>query len=228
MIIRRTRRSTFLGLAALVASLIFTASHYVGAGQGTHDPVSQANLDMYLELQDLAAEHIGEVEIVAEDVDTKAARSANPGIRIGNNRVLTAGPGPVAIPAAAFTSIVDDINYVYDSNAVVTTLSELVCVKAPVSIPDGTIITELEIAFIDNSVMTDVAAVLLKVNTFTGAISTVAALSTTGFAASPAPLNLSTIVTTNGSYSSAADLLFLTTCFSNPSEGLLGARVFFI
>jgi len=229
----RSRGITFLGLTAIVASFVFIASHYVGAGQNARDLASQANLDMYLELQAIAAERMGEVETVSEDVQGPTARSTasggsgTPGISIAGYRVLTAGPGPVSIPAAAFDPVDNTSAFSFTNPMGASTSSTLACVKAPVYLPDNVTITEFEAALIDNSATTFLSINLRKRNTFTGNVSLIAALSTLVFPPSLEPLNLSTDFITNGTYSAETEFLFLAVCFQNPDEGLLGARVYF-
>lgn len=111
--------------------------------------------------------------------------SAQSGIQVEGYKVLTAGPAPLVIPAAAF--VPDGMNFnpgsylfTFSGGWVQGGAERYGCLLASASLPDGVTLSELHATLYDNDPTTDVTVTLRRVDNFSGTATAMASVGTTG------------------------------------------------
>lgn len=147
-----------------------TGAHIATGAVGTSEIAANAIVAGHL-----TDDSVGTNEIIADSVTESEIAAGAVGISELSDLARGVGVnGSIVIPAAAFQPDTETRDYVLSSDGYIEpgNLSTILCLVAPVALPDGVLITHFEISVLDNSII-DIGSFELKRVTFdTGAITT--------------------------------------------------------
>lgn len=163
-----------------------------------------------------------------EEVAVLKSGTAQGAIRVDGYKVLTAGPAPLVIPAAAFTSdgtLPDSFFKSFPGGYVTGDGSNYGCLLAPAYLPDGVTVTEMYATVFDDDAVRNIYVELRRLDNFTGDTMVMATASTTGQIDMIQIPSDSTIASPDVTYPGFS--YYLTACVTSADIRLYSVRIHF-